>query len=241
MRCSVLWHPESQSHTLSMEAVSSSLLASQTTRRHNTKTDRCTNLKSYNPYIEVFTYRMFCIQASNTSSDHRNSFRIIYKMMIGTAVWWHVSLLCAEFLVIFSASIMWMTVWELMISNYIMSAFHLVHKQNTVTSVLLTMKRKFSLHVGCKTVQIIMISHADFNSNHLSDFHYSWRKFMPVKRYPSVAYFNFPKSGTKPPKLSGYFIYHQVTIQQFYVLLIQCIYVLCVDLRTNSDYFPTQN
>ena len=33
---------------------------------------------------------------------------------------------------------------------------------------------------------------------------------MPVKRYPSVAYFNFPKSGTNPPKLSGYFIYHQV-------------------------------
>jgi len=28
--------------------------------------------------------------------------------------------------------------------------------------------------------------------------------------------------------------------QQFYVLPTQCIYVFCVDLRTNSDYFPIQ-
>jgi len=27
-------------------------------------------------------------------------------------------------------------------------------------------------------------------------------------------------------------------IQQFYVLPIQCIYVFCMDLRTNSDYSP---
>ena len=30
-------------------------------------------------------------------------------------------------------------------------------------------------------------------------------------------------------------------IQQFYVLPIQCIFVFCVDLRTNSDYFPIQH
>jgi hypothetical protein len=29
-------------------------------------------------------------------------------------------------------------------------------------------------------------------------------------------------------------------IQQFYVLSTQCVYVFCVDLRTNSDYFPIQ-
>jgi len=34
------------------------------------------------------------------------------------------------------------------------------------------------------------------------------------------------------------FIYRQFSIQQFYVLPTQCIYVFCVDLRTNSDYFP---
>jgi len=28
--------------------------------------------------------------------------------------------------------------------------------------------------------------------------------------------------------------------QQFYVLPTQCIYVFCVDLRTNSDYFHIQ-
>ena len=28
---------------------------------------------------------------------------------------------------------------------------------------------------------------------------------------------------------------------KFYVLSAQCIYVFCVDLRTNSDCFPTQH
>ena len=36
-------------------------------------------------------------------------------------------------------------------------------------------------------------------------------------------------------------MYHQFNIQQFHVLLTQCIYVFCVDLRTNNDYFPIQN
>ena len=30
-------------------------------------------------------------------------------------------------------------------------------------------------------------------------------------------------------------------IQQFYVLPTQCIFVFCVDLRTNSDYLPLQH
>jgi len=33
-------------------------------------------------------------------------------------------------------------------------------------------------------------------------------------------------------------MYRQLNIQQFYVLPTQCIYVFCVDLRTNSDYYP---
>jgi hypothetical protein len=37
---------------------------------------------------------------------------------------------------------------------------------------------------------------------------------------------------------SGHCMYRQFNIQQFYVLPTQCIYVFCVDLRTNSDYFP---
>ena len=40
---------------------------------------------------------------------------------------------------------------------------------------------------------------------------------------------------------SGYFKYRQFNIQQFYVLPTQCICVFCVDLRTNSDYFPIQH
>ena len=36
-------------------------------------------------------------------------------------------------------------------------------------------------------------------------------------------------------------LYRQFNIQQFYVLPTQCIYVFCVDLRTNSDYFPIQH
>jgi len=31
-------------------------------------------------------------------------------------------------------------------------------------------------------------------------------------------------------------MYRQFNIQQLYVLPTQCIYVFCVDLRTNSDY-----
>jgi len=39
----------------------------------------------------------------------------------------------------------------------------------------------------------------------------------------------------------GYYVYRQFKIQQFYVLPTECIYVFCVDLRTNSDYFPIQH
>jgi hypothetical protein len=39
-------------------------------------------------------------------------------------------------------------------------------------------------------------------------------------------------------KPSGYYIYHRVEIKEFYVLPTQCIYVLCLALRTKSDYFP---
>jgi hypothetical protein len=31
------------------------------------------------------------------------------------------------------------------------------------------------------------------------------------------------------------------SIVKFYVLPTHCIYVFCVDLRTNSDYFPIQH
>jgi len=37
---------------------------------------------------------------------------------------------------------------------------------------------------------------------------------------------------------SDHYMYRQFNIQQFYVQPTQCIYVFCVDLRTNSHYFP---
>ena len=40
---------------------------------------------------------------------------------------------------------------------------------------------------------------------------------------------------------SGHCMYRQFNIQQFHVLPTQCIYVFCVDLRTNSHYFPIQH
>ena len=40
---------------------------------------------------------------------------------------------------------------------------------------------------------------------------------------------------------SGHYMYHQFNIQQLHVLPTQCIYVFCVDLRTNSDYFTVQH
>jgi hypothetical protein len=42
-------------------------------------------------------------------------------------------------------------------------------------------------------------------------------------------------------KPSGYYIYHRFNTQQFYVLPAQCIYVFCVDVRTNIDYFAIQH
>jgi hypothetical protein len=42
-------------------------------------------------------------------------------------------------------------------------------------------------------------------------------------------------------KPSGYCTYRQFNIQQFYDLPTQCVYVFCVDLRTNSGYFPIQH
>ena len=36
-------------------------------------------------------------------------------------------------------------------------------------------------------------------------------------------------------------MYHQFNTHKFYVLPTQCTYVFCVDLRTNSDFFPIQH
>jgi len=42
-------------------------------------------------------------------------------------------------------------------------------------------------------------------------------------------------------KPSGHYMYRQFNIHKLYVQPTQCIYVFCVDLRTNSDYFTIQH
>jgi len=44
-----------------------------------------------------------------------------------------------------------------------------------------------------------------------------------------------------PLNPSGYYMYQQFNIRQFYVLPTLCIYVFCADLRKTSDYFPIQH
>ena len=39
---------------------------------------------------------------------------------------------------------------------------------------------------------------------------------------------------------SGHYMYRQFKVHKSYFLPTHCIYVFCVDLRTNSDYFPIQ-
>jgi hypothetical protein len=44
-----------------------------------------------------------------------------------------------------------------------------------------------------------------------------------------------------PLRHSGYYMYHQFNIHQFYILPTQCINVFYMDLRANSNYIPVQH
>jgi len=70
-----------------------------------------------------------------------------------------------------------------------------------------------------------------------SDYHHEL-----VLRLDSPYFFitTFIRMAFNPLEPCGHYMYHRFNIQQFYVLSTQCIYVFCVDLRTNSDYFPIQ-
>ena len=65
----------------------------------------------------------------------------------------------------------------------------------------------------------------------------SWHS---VKVY-RAAHLEFAVKSDGAVEPSGHYMYHQFNIQQFYVLPTQSIHVFCVDLRTNSDYFPRQH
>jgi len=44
-----------------------------------------------------------------------------------------------------------------------------------------------------------------------------------------------------PLKPTGHYMYRQFNIHKLFALPTHCIYVFCVDLRTNSHYFPIQH
>ena len=81
-------------------------------------------------------------------------------------------------------------------------------------------------------------------SSHLQIF---WLKFLHAflisilhARCPThIFLLNYRYSTLLSP--SGHYMYHQFNIQQFHVLPTECIYVFCVDMRTNIDYFPIQH
>jgi len=56
----------------------------------------------------------------------------------------------------------------------------------------------------------------------------------------SSLFYQLPAFSVTPYWPGGHYMYRQFNIQQFYVLPTQCNYAFCVDMRTNSDYFPTQ-
>jgi hypothetical protein len=56
-----------------------------------------------------------------------------------------------------------------------------------------------------------------------------------------VLQFRCPVTVVDPVEKIGTLKPTRFNIQQFYVLPTQCVYVFCVDLRTNSDYFPIQH
>ena len=53
-------------------------------------------------------------------------------------------------------------------------------------------------------------------------------------RYYKTSHGAYTDGVFNPSKPSSYYMHNQFNVYQFYVLPTQCIYVFCVDLRTNS-------
>jgi hypothetical protein len=69
-----------------------------------------------------------------------------------------------------------------------------------------------------------------------------WSLYVPSSsHYMYRQLFLYVPPGVTIYTASGHYMYRQFNIQQFYVLPTQCIYVFCVDLITNSDYFTVQH
>jgi len=88
-------------------------------------------------------------------------------------------------------------------------------------------KLKSSVRGTCTMVQRVTRSYTIYQAVHVKPFTAQWSLYIPPMATICTA--------------SGHYMYRQFNIQQFYVLPTQCIYVFCVDLRTNSHYFPIQH
>ena len=71
--------------------------------------------------------------------------------------------------------------------------------------------------------------------------HYRSATFIDDGRSPECAAFTaFPMQFISTAE-DRWSLYRQFNTKNLYVLPKQCVYVFCVDLRTNSDYFPIQH
>ena len=66
----------------------------------------------------------------------------------------------------------------------------------------------------------------------------TWRAWILFPNYRTQKAKNSKITPTEP---GGYYMYHQFNIHHFYVQPTHFICVFCVDLSTNSDYFPIQH
>jgi len=64
--------------------------------------------------------------------------------------------------------------------------------------------------------------------------HFGCDVVVEVNKFRELRHFN-------PLKPSCHYMYRQFNIHQFCILPTQRIYMFCVDLRTNGDYFPIQH
>ena len=79
------------------------------------------------------------------------------------------------------------------------------------------------------------------NKLHRSFTYTAWRQGLLLWKCTNRCRLPSLSRNINPSKPSGHYMYRQFNIQQFHILPTQCIYVFCVDLRTNSDYFPIQH
>jgi len=64
------------------------------------------------------------------------------------------------------------------------------------------------------------------------------RRFLKEGWRICTSLFGISRQSINSLKPSDFCTYSQFRVRKFYVLPTQCIYVFCMDLRTNSDYYP---